>query len=91
MAIPEFGARWRSVVANLDTVSGHAARDTSKAKDALSKLLGSIKLYPASDHLEAELKLEAKRLALMASPSGSQINREILVAGAGFEPATFGL
>jgi len=60
----------------------NAARDTSIAKDALSQLLGSVKLFPVGDHLEAEIKLEAKRLALMASPSGSQINSEILVAGA---------
>ena len=86
--IPDFGSRWRCLVGNLANQTG---RDTGKAREALSSLLGRITLYPAGDHLEAELRLETKRLALMASLSGSQINREILVAGAGFEPATFGL
>ena len=86
--IPDFGARWRNLVSNLGDLQGE---DTSAARDALRGLLGTITLHPTGDHLEAELRLEAKRLALMASLSGSQINSENLVAGAGFEPATFGL
>jgi len=81
-AIPEFGARWRARVADLENLPVHSGTDTAKANEALGRLLGRITLFPAGDHLEAELRLEAKRLALMASPSGPQINREILVAGA---------
>lgn len=78
--IPDFGVRWRDLVGSLANLTG---RGTDKAREALSGLLGQITLYAVGNHLEAELKLEMKRLALMASPIGSQINSENLVAGAG--------
>ena len=83
-AIPEFGARWRARVADLENLLAHLDAITAEAKAALSRVLGWITLFPAGDHLEAELNLEAKRLVLGTSPSGSQINSDILVAGARF-------
>ena len=53
-AIPEFGARWRARVADLENLLVHPDANTAEAKDALSRLLGRITLFPAGDHLEAK-------------------------------------
>ncbi|MEW5994911.1 MAG: hypothetical protein AB1744_11020 [Candidatus Zixiibacteriota bacterium] len=87
-------ARFEEMVANLET---HAARDVTRARNAIKGLLGDeIRLVPNGDNLVAELvgdywglvALECKSPRREARALESKIN---LVAGAGFEPATFRL
>ena len=55
--------------------------DITRARNVLRDLIGEIRVEPRGDRLIAKLGLQMQ-------PQASQIG---VVAGAGFEPATFGL
>jgi site-specific DNA recombinase len=84
MPLPS-GERYRRLVANLEA---ELNRDVHKARTALRRIVGNeIPVLPheSGKHLVAKIGLDTE--ALMAS-GASEI---FVVAGAGFEPATFGL
>ena len=86
--LPDAAKRYRKIVSNLGMA---LESDISHARRCLESLLGSIRLIPSSTgrHLEAELRHNPDGLVKLA------LNKEKfkvrLVAGAGFEPATFRL
>lgn len=84
-SVPNVADRYRALVARLDEPLG---RDVGRARAALTDVVGErITLQPdeSGTYLWAELEFQATPLlAAVGSP-------EIMVAGAGFEPATFGL
>jgi site-specific DNA recombinase len=74
--------RYRAMVEDL----GNSGIDMQRARETLREMLGIIPVRPAADGVPiAELALNEVSLA---AAGGSQIG---VVAGAGFEPATFGL
>ena len=94
LRIEEAGTRSECCLYN-----GHAlqkANSRSEAAEALRGLVDAIVLVPAGNGLRIELKgnlaarLSAARYA-KRSPEGDLSLQVALVAGAGFEPATFGL
>lgn len=58
-----------------------AIDDVTAAREALRSLIGGVRLVPENEKLAAEIQSAGFTGALY----------ETLVAGAGFEPATFGL
>ena len=79
------GERYQRLIANMEA---ELARDVPKARTALRQIVGSeIPVLPhaSGKHLVARIGLDEE--ALVAAGS-SEI---FVVAGAGFEPATFGL
>jgi site-specific DNA recombinase len=82
----QFAERYRRIVASLEI---ELARDVHKARTLLRQLVGNvISLVPHASgrHLVARIGLNTEGLRQAAG--GSEI---FMVAGAGFEPATFGL
>jgi site-specific DNA recombinase len=75
--------RVRALIAGLE---GALRDEVPKAREALQAAFGEIKLVPNEGKVYAEFEDAAERLLVAAG--GVQIGR---VAGAGFEPATFGL
>ena len=61
-------------------------RETSAARETLRATFGSIRLVPDEGAVYAEIDDAAE--SLLVAVSGTSLGR---VAGAGFEPATFGL
>jgi DNA invertase Pin-like site-specific DNA recombinase len=92
--LPRALERYERLVGNLESV---AMADVAHAREQIRALTGGeIKLVPTPDgHLEAELTGDyggVLRLAGTADHNPLRTNDEInLVAGAGFEPAAFGL
>ncbi len=66
------------------------ARDVGRARAQLKTLFGDIKLTPAGDHLEAELSGSFEGLLTLTASNAARVKIQV-VAGAGFEPATFRL
>ena len=64
------------------------AEDVDKARRALSALLGPVRVEPRGEVLVAKVTATGARFV---DSSPASINRSFVVAGAGFEPATFGL
>jgi hypothetical protein len=86
MILPRVAERCRALVGRLEEA---LTKDPERSRIALRDIVGDeIKLEPdeSGKFLWAEFGLES--LSLVAKAAGSSIN---LVAGAGFEPATFGL
>jgi site-specific DNA recombinase len=80
--LPAAVDRYRAMVEDL----GNSGIDMQRARETLREMLGTIPVRPGADGVPiAELGLNP--VSLVAA-GGSQIG---LVAGAGFEPATFGL
>jgi site-specific DNA recombinase len=71
--------------ANLLRLTEALRSDVDRARVALREMLGEIRIEQRDDGTYAKLEMEPATLLLAA---GSQLG---LVAGAGFEPATFGL
>ena len=67
-----------------------APEDVQFASERLHHLPGDVVVKPKDGVLWAHVGLNARGLTEVR-PQGASINREFLVAGAGFEPATFGL
>ena len=86
--VPECVARWRQLVENIEDLAKHpeaTTQDIETARNHLHALLGPIVLRPQNGVLWAHPTAKAKGL-VEARPLP-----KIVVAGAGFEPATFGL
>ncbi len=86
--VPALVKRWRQLVdqiGSLATNRNASLADVETARGHLSALLGKVRLKPKDGVLWAYPALNAKGLA-EASPLHIKV-----VAGAGFEPATFGL
>ena len=84
--LPRLGDTYRELVENLEHIP---ERYIPRSRASLSGMTGgAIRLIPDEDRrfLTAEISLDGGRLFEMAT--GQKIN---VVAGAGFEPATFGL
>ena len=77
---------WRQAVANLETVL--ATHDVARARTVLLDLIGEIQVVATPEEIRFETKKGALEGALVRAAGGQQIR---VVAGAGFEPATFGL
>ncbi len=80
---PELLESYKEQVLDLgDAFSSAEPRQVSKARRALKQLLGAIPIYPCEEgHLLAKVGLNGPGLPV----------QQPVVAGAGFEPATFGL
>jgi hypothetical protein len=82
--LPGAIGRYRAMVEDL----GNSGIDMQRARETLREMLGTIPVRPGADGVPiAELGLSPVSL-VAAGASASQIG---FVAGAGFEPATFGL
>ena len=82
----QLGERCRRMVANLEA---ELSRDVHRSRTLLRQLIGNeIPVIPheSGKHLVAQIGLDTG--GLLAAAGGSEI---FMVAGAGFEPATFGL
>ena len=90
---PEMGKQYRDwVIQARDRLSDEARRVGAIA--ALRQMVEGIVLTPEGDRLAIELKGDLGAMLAAASPSADpkDLQRQVsLVAGAGFEPATFGL
>jgi site-specific DNA recombinase len=78
--------RYRVIVEALERSLPEA--DIEQARAQLRALFGSIKVVADEQEIRFEADLRATQLALLRAAGGSANN---VVAGAGFEPATFGL
>ena len=63
-------------------------RDNARARTVLRDLMGEIQVVTTPTEIRFETKKGAVEGAFLRAAGGQQTN---LVAGAGFEPATFGL
>ncbi|MCH6549168.1 MAG: recombinase zinc beta ribbon domain-containing protein [Proteobacteria bacterium] len=89
--IPGLVERYRDMVGQIAQLGRNRhvkAEDVDKARQALSALLGPIRVEPRGEVLVAKVTATGARLV---DSSPASINRSFVVAGAGFEPATFGL
>ena len=77
---------WRKAVANLETVL--TTHDPSRGRAALMDLIGEIRVVSTPEEIRFETQKGALEGAFFRA-TGSQ--QTFVVAGAGFEPATFGL
>jgi hypothetical protein len=82
-SLPRLIQRYREMVADLDTI---ARTDPDRARECIRSILGQVRVKPEKGVLVAEIGLNETPLAALAG--GVPMD---LVAGAGFEPATFGL
>jgi site-specific DNA recombinase len=83
--VPRIAARYLEIVTCLE---GALGRNPERARAALTDVIGpriTLQPDPSGKHLWADFGLEAGPLLVAAGMP------EIMVAGAGFEPATFGL
>jgi site-specific DNA recombinase len=92
---PNLAALYREKVATLAAALQNA-ESRSEAAEALRGLVDAIVLVPAGNELRIELKGNLAAMLSAAqnakrSPEGDLSLQIALVAGAGFEPATFGL
>ena len=92
---PNLAALYREKVAKLASALQNAD-SRSEAAEALRGLVDAILLVPAGNELRIELKGNLAAMLSAAqnakrSPEGDLSLQIALVAGAGFEPATFGL
>ena len=84
-ALPHAVQRYRDMVADLGNT---VLADVERAREVLREMVGEeIRVIPERGHLVYEMGLNETPLTALAG-GASQIG---LVAGAGFEPATFGL
>jgi hypothetical protein len=92
---PNLAALYREKVTSLAASLQHPD-SRSEAGEALRGLVDAIVLFPAGSELRIELKGNLAAMLSAAqnakrSPEGDLFLQIALVAGAGFEPATFGL
>jgi site-specific DNA recombinase len=78
--------RWRAKVANLETVL--MAHDPARSRTVLHSLIGDVQVITTAQEIRFETKKGAVEGAFVRAAGSQQIS---VVAGAGFEPATFGL
>ena len=78
--------RWRAAVANLETVL--MAHDPTRSRTVLRSLIGDVQVVTTPEEIRFETKKGALEGAFFRAAGSQQLS---VVAGAGFEPATFGL
>ena len=83
-ALSDFAARL--LLADLGLPNAALSRDTLRARAMLQEIFGDIRLVEDGNELYAEFETPLERVVF--SVGGALPGR---VAGAGFEPATFGL
>jgi hypothetical protein len=71
----------------INNLTDSLQRDVASARHRLKQLLGEIALFPSGNYLETEISGNYADLLALGNPK-VKLN---LVAGAGFEPTTFGL
>ncbi len=89
--LPRAMDRWHKLVDEMEDLGKHPdvrPEDIEEARERLAGLLGRVRLVPEDGHLVAEVGLESLEIQ---SPAKSRAMHIRVVAGAGFEPATFGL
>ena len=85
--LPRALDRYRTMLGDLADVLG---RDVDRARAQLRQLLGDIRLHPAGRGLEAEISADWFAALSLAVTDPARL-KVLMVAGAGFEPTTFGL
>ena len=86
--LPRALDRYRAM---LDDINAVLSRDVARARTHLKDLLGEVRLHPAGHGLEAELDADWSKVISPANSGELARLKVLLVAGAGLEPATFGL
>ena len=89
--LPKIADSYRALI---DNIGASVQRDIARARTDLRRVLGdAIRLLPSEsgDFLEAKVSLARERLIRLAANSLNNNEKYNVVAGAGFEPATFGL
>ena len=92
--LPALTERWRELVVGIEDISSNpvaGAIDIEVARSNLHALLGPMTLKPRDGVLWAHPAPNAKNLVNTRLSGRLSINSQKMVAGAGFEPATFGL
>ena len=77
---------WRKAVTGLESVL--TSHDIARSRIALRDLIGEVQVIATPEEIRFETKKGAVVGAFVRAAGGQQL---IVVAGAGFEPATFGL
>ena len=85
-ALPRAMERFRALVADLGRLAEH---DVIRARNEIRKLVGDVTMTPDGEVLVAEID-RAHVAGALLNAAGSPLQM-VMVAGAGFEPATFGL
>ena len=86
--LPKALERYRTAIDGIETVLGS---NLEHSRTILKELLGDIHLSPEKHGLEAVLNVDwTKGLSLNTSEEAEKL-KVLMVAGAGFEPTTFGL
>jgi site-specific DNA recombinase len=91
-ALPAAVQRYRTMVADL----GNAPVDRDHAREVIRSITGTIKVRPGTDGVPVAMLALANEMPLAAAAGGAcnpliSAGQIDVVAGAGFEPATFGL
>ena len=88
--LPQLADTWRNLVEKLEE---SLATDIPAAREALKGLVGdTIRLYPTeAGILEAELGMNLEGMIRLSAGQTADRVSKTMVAGAGFEPTTFGL
>ena len=84
--LPRVMDKFRSLVADLGRLAQH---DVVRARTEIRRLVGDVTMRPDGDVLVAEIN-KAHVAGALLSAAGARQQMD-MVAGAGFEPATFGL
>ena len=86
--LPKALERYRTAIDGIETVLGS---NLEHSRTILKELLGNIHLSPEKHGLKAELRLDwTKSISFNPSEEVEKL-KVLMVAGAGFEPTTFGL
>ena len=89
--LPRAMDRWRKLVDEMEHLGQHPdvrPEDIEEARERLAGLLGRVRIVAEDDHLVAEVGLQSIEIE---NPARGRALHIRMVAGAGFEPATFGL
>ena len=92
--LPALVQRWRELVISIESLAENpeaTLEDIEAARANLHALLGTVTLKPRNGILWAHPAPNAKNLVETRLSGRLHINSQKMVAGAGFEPATFGL
>ena len=86
--IPKALDQYRDALDNIETTLGSQCE---RARILLQNLLGEIRLKPQKQGLEAYMKFDWRQTLSLSENDEVEKLQVLLVAGAGFEPTTFGL
>ncbi|MGV0981030.1 MAG: recombinase family protein [Polynucleobacter sp.] len=86
--LPKALERYRMAIDSVETVLGS---NLEHSRTILKELLGDIQLSPEKHGLEAVLNVDWTKSLSFNTPEEAEKLKVLMVAGAGFEPTTFGL